>query len=90
MGSNWTLKDAETEFVTIAEAAKAGDPQRVTMPGDGAVVVVSAADYDRLSKRPKTLVEHILDFPKLPDDCQDLFDKTEPLLMDIREIDFDE
>lgn len=90
MGTNWTLKDAETEFVTIAEAAKAGDPQRVTMPGDGAVVVVSAADYDRLSKRPKTLVEHILDFPKLPDDMEDFLDFDHRPEFIVNEIDFDE
>ena len=90
MGSNWTLKDAETGFKALADAAEAGEPQRVTMPDAGAVVIVSAEQYDRLAKRPKTLVEHILDFPKLPDDSQDMFDKVEPILMDMRDIDFDE
>ena len=61
----------------------------MTMPDDGAVVVISAEQYDRLARRPKTLVEHIFDFPKLPEDSQDMFDKVEPVLMDIRDIDFD-
>jgi prevent-host-death family protein len=90
MGSNWTLKDAEAEFVTIAEAARAGEPQRVTMPEDGAVVVVSAADYDRLSKRPKTLVEHILDFPKLPEGMEDFLDFDDRPQLIIDDIDFDD
>lgn len=90
MGSNWTLKDAEAEFITLANAAQDGEPQRVAMPNDGTVVVVSAAQYDLMAKRPKTFVEHILDFPKLPDDAQDLFDKREPMMLEIRDIDFDE
>jgi prevent-host-death family protein len=90
MGTNWTLKDAEAEFVTLANAARDGEPQRVAMPGDATVVVVSAEQYDLMAKRPKTFVEHILDFPKLPDDAQDLFDKREPMLLEIRDIDFDE
>ena len=90
MGSNWTLKDAEAEFITLANAAQDGEPQRVAMPNDGTVVVVSAAQYDLMAKRPKTFVEHILDFPKVPDDAQDLFDKREPMMLEIRDIDFDE
>ena len=88
VGSNWTLKDAEAEFVTLAHAASDGEPQRIAMPDDAAVVLVSARQYDLMARRPKTFIEHILDFPKLPEDCQDLFDKREPFLMEIRDVDF--
>lgn len=71
MGSNWTLKDAEAEFVTLAHAARDGEPQRIAMPDDAAVVLVSARQYDLMARRPKTFVEHILDFPKLPEGMDD-------------------
>ena len=69
--SNWTLKDAEAVFERLAKAASSGEPQRVTMPDGSAVVVLSALQYDLMVKRPKTFVEHILDFPKLPEGMDD-------------------
>ena len=71
MKSNWTLKDAEADFARLAKAASSGDPQRVTMPDGATVVIVSALQYDLMVKRPKTFVEHILDFPKLPEGMDD-------------------
>ena len=90
MGSNWTLKDAEAEFVTLANAAQDGEPQRVSMPNDGTVVVVSADQYDLMAKRPKTFVEHILDFPKLPEGMEDFMDFDNRPQIIPRDIDFDE
>lgn len=90
MGSNWTLQVAETEFVTVANAASAGEPQRVRMPDDATVVVVSASQYDLLAKRPKTFVEHILDFPKLPEGMEDdTFDDRDKYPSEFRDVDLD-
>lgn len=92
MGRVWSLQDAKNKFSAVVDAAQGGEPQRVTKRGVDAVVVLSAAEYERLIKlddRPKkTFTDHIRDFPKLPDDAQDLFDKREPLLLNLRDVDF--
>ncbi len=84
---DWTLKDAEARFSDVAEAARNGEPQRVAADG-GDVVVVAAQKFDLMTKRPKTFVEHLLDFPKLPDDCQDLFDDRHEYESTPRDVDF--
>ncbi|WP_152044819.1 type II toxin-antitoxin system prevent-host-death family antitoxin [Aureimonas psammosilenae] len=91
MGSIWTLEDAREKLTAVVEAARNGEPQRVCVEGDEAVVVVSVRDYELMSKRPKTLNEHLANFPKLPDDAQDLFDKRNPEALEFapREIDWD-
>lgn len=94
MGNQWTLQDAKNKFSAVVDAAQKGEPQHVTKRGVEAVVVLSAEEYERLtkldSKPAKSFVEHILNFPKLPDDCQDLFDKREPMILEMRDIDFDD
>lgn len=92
MGRIWSLQDAKNKFSAVVEAAQGGEPQHVTKRGIDAVVVLSAAEYARLVKlddRPKkTFKDHLKAFPKLPDDAQDLFEKREPILLEIRDIDF--
>ncbi|WP_102959656.1 type II toxin-antitoxin system prevent-host-death family antitoxin [Mangrovicella endophytica] len=82
----WTLQEAETQFAGIADAAPAGEPQRVATEGAEAVIVLSAEDYEPLAKRPKTLVQHLMDAPVFPDAFHDLFDKREPMVIEIRDI----
>lgn len=89
MGSNWTLKDAETQFVSVAEASLHGEPQRVTIDGLGEVVISAADKFDLMSKRQKTFIEHIMDFPKLPENAQDLFDDRHQYPSQFRDIDLD-
>ena len=89
MGSNWNSKDADARFATLAEAARQGEPQRVTIDGLGEVVIVDAARFDRMSKRQKTFVEHLLDFPKLPDGMDDIFDDRHLYRSEYRDIDLD-
>lgn len=94
MGKIWTLQDAKNKFSAVVEAAQRGEPQHVTKRGVEAVVVLSAEEYERLSKlRPKpkkTFVEHILSAPKLPDDCQDLFDDRHSYPSEYRDVDLDD
>lgn len=93
MGKNWTLQDAKNKFSAVVEAAQRGEPQHVTKRGVDAVVVLSAQEYERLVKldvKPKkTFVEHILDFPKLPEGMEDIFDFEERPQIEMRDIDFD-
>lgn len=94
MGKVWTLQDAKNKFSAVVAAAERGEPQHVTKRGHSAVVVVSAEEYERLSKltpKPKkTFVEHLLSAPKLPEGMEDLFDKKEPMIVEMSGIDFDD
>ena len=48
----WRLYDAKTRFSELVRRATTDGPQRVTVKGREAVVVLSAADYDRLKGEP--------------------------------------
>lgn len=94
MGKVWTLQDAKNKFSAVVEAARKGEPQHVTKRGAEAVVVLSAEEYQRLSKldvRPKkTFVEHLLDFPKLPEGMEDIFDFDQRPQLELRDVEFEE
>jgi prevent-host-death family protein len=55
----WALQDAKARFSELARKAERDGPQRVTVRGKPALVVMSAADYDALTqrKRRKPLAE---------------------------------
>lgn len=44
----WRLQDAKARFSEVVRLARAHQPQRVTVHGRDAVVIVAAEDYDRL------------------------------------------
>lgn len=45
----WKLQDAKSRFSEVVRAAQSDGPQHVTVHGKEAVVVLSAAEYSRLS-----------------------------------------
>ena len=45
----WKLQDAKTHFSRVVREALEHGPQRVTLRGKDAVVILSAADYGRLA-----------------------------------------
>ena len=47
----WKLGEARARFSEIVRLAAAGQPQRVTVRGRTAVVVVAAEEFDRLRAR---------------------------------------
>ena len=61
-------QDAKNRFSAVVDAALAGSPQSVTRRGKPAVVVLSAEDYERLSRLEKanapTLGELLLEIPQ--------------------------
>ena len=65
----WKLEDAKARFSEVVRLARADGPQRVTVRGRDAVVVLSAEDYERLVAQPpeKNLVDFLsgLDFSGL-------------------------
>lgn len=52
---SWKLEDAKAQFSEVVRRANRAGPQRVTVRGKDAAVVISAADYDRLQP-PRTQV----------------------------------
>jgi antitoxin Phd len=44
----WKLQDAKARFSEVVRAARLYGPQRVTVRGESAAVVISAEDYARL------------------------------------------
>lgn len=45
---DWSLQEAKNRFSAVVDAALAGEAQRVSRRGRPAVVVLSAAEYERL------------------------------------------
>ncbi len=50
-GNRWRLQDAKAKFSEVVRRARQRGPQRVTLHGRDAVVVVRAEDFDRM-RRP--------------------------------------
>ncbi len=70
--ADWTIQDAKNNFTALVNAALAGDPQRVTQPGQPAVIVIAVEEYERLCQAEKAgapdFVEYLLAIPKAPND----------------------
>jgi antitoxin Phd len=47
-GRSWRLRNAKARFSEVVRLARQAGPQRVTVRGRDAVVVVSSEEYDRL------------------------------------------
>jgi antitoxin Phd len=64
----WSLHDAKNRFSAVVEAAVKGIPQTVTKHGKPAVVVVSFAEYQRLTgqetARKPSFIDHLLAMPR--------------------------
>jgi prevent-host-death family protein len=45
---DWSLQDAKNRFSEVVRRARREGPQTVTLRGERAAVVLSAADYDAL------------------------------------------
>jgi prevent-host-death family protein len=64
----WSLQDAKNSFSAVVAAALAGIPQTVTKRGKPAVVVLSVAEFQRLSRRSVaeavSFADHLLQMPQ--------------------------
>jgi prevent-host-death family protein len=61
----WRLQDAKARFSELVRRAREKGPQRVTVHGKDAVVVVDAEEWDRLKKpvSGKDIVEALANSP---------------------------
>ena len=66
--SYWSLQDAKNSFSAVVAAAISGAPQTVTKRGKPAVVILSVAEYRRLSRcetaETPNFVDHLLRIPQ--------------------------
>jgi prevent-host-death family protein len=67
----WQLQDAKNKFSTVVQKAKLEGPQIVTLRGERAAVVLSAADYDALRASRPSLVDDLLAGPAWDNDLAD-------------------
>jgi prevent-host-death family protein len=61
--SVWKLEDAKSRFSEVVRRALTRGPQRVTRHGQDAVVVVAAAEYDRLVAPARRMGDFLADSP---------------------------
>ena len=55
--ATWTVVDAKAHLSQVIDQALAQGPQRITRNGRSAVVVVSAEEWDRKTRRKGNLAE---------------------------------
>ena len=64
----WQLQDAKNRFSEVVQRAKREGPQTVTLRGERAAVILSSADYDRLTQARPSLVDDLLAGPLFDDE----------------------
>jgi prevent-host-death family protein len=50
--ARWQLQEAKNRLSEVVRRASGEGPQVITLRGDDAVVVIAAAEYARLSRKP--------------------------------------
>jgi prevent-host-death family protein len=63
MTGTWKIKDARANFSELVDRALSDGPQVVTRNGKKAVVVISAAEWERRNRRRGDLVEFFASSP---------------------------
>lgn len=64
----WQFQEAKNRFSELVQRAKREGPQTVTLRGERAAVVLSSAEYDRLTQARPSLVDDLLTGPPFDDD----------------------
>jgi prevent-host-death family protein len=68
---DWPLLDAKNRLSEVVRRARREGPQTVTLRGERAAVVLSAADYDALVRERPSLVDDLLSGPAWDDALAD-------------------
>jgi prevent-host-death family protein len=63
MTDSWTVAEAKAKLSEVIEQAQSAGPQTITRNGRKAVVVVSAEEWERKTKRVGTLAEFFANSP---------------------------
>ena len=68
--SIWTVKEAKAKFSEVVDKARTDGPQTVTRNGKTAVVVVSAEEWSRKTRRAGNLAEFFAESPLRESDLE--------------------
>ena len=79
----WALQDAKSHFSSLLDRAQNSGPQMVTKDGEDAVVVLSSADYQKLTKPKTSLVEFLQNSPLAEEDLDLTSSKELPRNVDL-------
>jgi prevent-host-death family protein len=60
----WQLQEAKSHFSEVVDLTLTEGPQRVTRHGVEAVIIISIADYQKLSGKKTALLDCLLNAPK--------------------------
>jgi prevent-host-death family protein len=63
MDGTWTVAEAKAKFSEVVDKARASGPQTITKNGHIAVVVVSAEEWERKTRRRGNLAEFFAESP---------------------------
>jgi prevent-host-death family protein len=66
----WTVADAKARLSVLIARAQSNGPQTITRRGHDAVVVVSAEEWERKTKRTNNLAEFFAESPLRKADVQ--------------------
>jgi prevent-host-death family protein len=61
--TSWTVAEAKAHFSELMEQAESSGPQTITRHGKNAVVVVSAQEWERKTKRKGSFAEFLWNSP---------------------------
>ena len=76
--SKWQLQEAKARFSELVKRAREQGPQHVSVRGEPAVVVVSEEEFARLTSPRPSIVDHILEGARWPDDVVDAINTRSP------------
>ncbi len=62
-GETWTVAEAKAKFSEVVDRARTAGPQTITKNGRTAVVIVSAEEWDRKTRRSGNLAEFFAESP---------------------------
>ena len=79
---SWSVAEAKAKFSEVIEKAQSDGPQTITRNGRKAVVVVSADEWERKTKRKGSLAEFLLASPLRGSGIE-----IKPLRMRLRKVD---
>jgi prevent-host-death family protein len=63
MSGTWTVAEAKAKFSEVIDRAESRGPQIITKHGRTAVIIVSAGEWDRKTKRTGNLAEFFAGSP---------------------------
>lgn len=79
----WTIAEAKAKFSELVDQVHAGGPQTITKHGQPTVVVVSAEEWERKTRRAGNLAEFFAESPLRGSDLHVSRTKDNPRQVDL-------